>query len=328
MFSSAPAGVDVEDHAVPRPKANQILVRQSHTQVSAGSESNFLRHGPVSYGLPDSQPRANIGYMASGRIVARGRNVKGWSVGQRVITTSPHARFSLVDVVPGAAIDPIPDGVADEVAGFAILGDVALHGVRRAALQIDQSVAIFGLGIVGQLVLQLARISGAHPRIAIDLLDERLELARRSGATHVINAAREDVPARVREITGGAGAEVVFHCAQAAAILQTAMECAANRGTVVLTGSPPGNATIRLKEELLRKELRVTGTYESGLTYPHIYWPWSRERNRRACLRLMAEGQLQLDHLVTHQLPPEDAPAIYRRIVIGASGWLGVVIRW
>ncbi len=328
MFSSSPPSVEVEAHSVPRPGAHQILVQQSHTQVSAGSESNFLRHGPASYGLPESQPRANIGYMASGRIVARGRAVKDWSVGQRVITTAPHAKFSLVDAVPGAAIDPIPDGVADEVAGFAILGDVALHGVRRAGLQIDQSVAIFGLGIVGQLVLQLARISGAHPRIAIDLLDDRLELARRSGATHVINAAREDVPARVREITGGAGAEAVFHCAQAAAILQTTMECAANRGTVVLTGSPPGNATIRLKEELLRKELRVTGTYESGLTYPHVYWPWSRERNRRACLRLMAEGQLRLDHLVTHQLPPAEAPAIYRRILIGASGWLGVVIRW
>lgn len=328
MFSSAPPSVEVESHAVPTPGPNQILVQQSHTQVSAGSESNFLRHGPASYGLPEAQSRANIGYMAAGRIIAQGDSVTGFHLGQRVITTSPHGAFSLVDVVPGAAIDPIPDGVSDDVAGFAILGDVALHGVRRAALQIDQSVAVFGLGIVGQLVLQLARLSGAHPRIAIDLLDERLARARESGATHVIHAAREDVVARVREITGGAGAEAVFHCAQAAAILQTTMECAANRGTVILTGSPPGQATIRLKEELLRKELRITGTYESGLTHPHVYWPWSRERNRRACLRLMAEGGLRLEPLITHRLPPAGAPAIYQRILAGAEGWLGVVFRW
>ncbi|MBM3873407.1 MAG: zinc-binding alcohol dehydrogenase [Verrucomicrobia bacterium] len=328
MFSSAPPSVEVESHAVPAPGPHQILVQQSHTQVSAGSESNFLRHGPASYGLPEAQSRANIGYMAAGRIVAHGDAVTGFRVGQRVITTSPHAAFSLVDVVPGAAIDPIPDGVSDDVAGFAILGDVALHGVRRAALQIDQSVAVFGLGVVGQLVLQLARISGAYPRIAIDLLDPRLEVARENGATHVIHAAREDVVARVREITGGAGAEAVFHCAQAAAILQTTMECAANRGSVILTGSPPGQATIRLKEELLRKELRVTGTYESGLIHPHVYWPWSRERNRRACLRLMAEGGLRLEPLITHRLAPAEAPAIYQRILAGAEGWLGVVFRW
>ncbi len=328
MFSSSPPLVEVESHDLADPGPHQVLVQQACTQVSAGSEANFLRHGPTSYGLPEGQARANIGYMAAGRIIAVGSAVRGFHVGQRVITTSPHASLARVDVAPGAAIDVIPDRVEDEVAGFAILGDVALHGVRRAALQIDQSVAVFGLGIVGQLVLQLATLSGAHPRIAIDLLDERLALAKQSGATHVINAAREDVVARVREITSGAGAEAVFHCAQAAAILQTTLECAADRGTVILTGSPPGTATIRLKEELLRKELRITGTYESGLTHPHAYWPWSRERNRRTCLRLMESGQLQLTHLISHRLPPDQASEIYQRIVSSASGWLGVVIRW
>ncbi len=328
MFSCRPPLVEVESHDLAGPEPHQLLVQQACTQVSAGSEANFLRHGPTSYGLPDGQTRANIGYMAAGRIIAVGNAVRGFRVGQRVITTSPHASFSRIDVAPGSAIDVIPDGVEDEVAGFAILGDVALHGVRRAALQIDQSVAVFGLGIVGQLVLQLAALSGAYPRIAVDLLDERLALAKQSGATHVINAASEDVVARVREITSGAGAEAVFHCAQAAAILQTTMECAADRGTVILTGSPPGTATIRLKEELLRKELRITGTYESGLTLPHVYWPWSRERNRRTCLRLMESGQLQLTHLISHRLTPDEAPAMYQRILSSASGWLGVVVRW
>jgi threonine dehydrogenase-like Zn-dependent dehydrogenase len=266
--------------------------------------------------------------MAVGHIVALGRDVQGYQVGERVMTTSAHASFSLVDVGPAAAIDPVPEGVADETAGFAVLGDVALHGVRRAGLQIDQSVVIFGLGIVGQLVLQLARISGAHPLIAIDLVDQRLELARTSGATHLINAAREDVVARVKEITRGAGAETVFHCAEAASILQTAMECAADRGSVVLTGSPPGTATIRLKEELLRKELRLTGTYESGLNEGHVYWRWTRERNRRTCLRLMASGQLQLSHLLTHVVPAAEAPGIYEMLLRDKTGWLGIAFKW
>ena len=328
MFRSSPPGVDLESFELPAPADRQVLVRNTHTHVSAGSESNFLRFGPTSYGLPDGLPRANIGYMAVGRIVAVGRAVQGYAVGDRVTTSSPHANYSLVDVTSAAAIDHVPDQVADEVAGFVALGDVALHGVRRASLQIDQSVAIFGLGIVGQLVLQLARISGAHPLIAIDLVDERLAMAKANGATHTINAGRENVVERVKAITEGAGAEAVFHCAQAADILQTTMECAADRGRVVLTGSPPGTATIRLKEELLRKELTLTGTYESGMTQSHAYWHWTRQRNRRACLRLMASGELQLKNLLTHVVPMEQAPGIYDMVLKGSAGWLGIVFKW
>jgi threonine dehydrogenase-like Zn-dependent dehydrogenase len=328
MFSSSPPRVELESFEPPVPQAGQILVRHTRTQVSAGSETNFLRFGPQAYGLPDGPARANIGYMAVGRIAAVGPGVADFAVGDRVVTASGHAAYSLVDVTPTAAIDRVPDGVADEVAGFVSLGDVALHGVRRAQLQIGQSVAFFGLGIVGQLALQFARISGAHPLIAIDLDDERLALARQSGATHTINAARENVVQRVRDFTGGAGAEAVFHCAGAAGILQTAMECAADRGTVVLTGSPPGTATIRLKEELLRKELVVTGTYEAGLNQPHVYWRWTRARNRQTCLQLMAAGQLRLDHLLTHVVPAGRAPEIYAMVLAGSAGWLGIVFTW
>lgn len=328
MFSASPPRVELENFDLPTLGVNQVLVRNTHTHVSAGSESNFLRFGPASYGLPDGLPRANIGYMAVGRIVAVGSSVQGYAVGDRVTTGTPHASHSLVEITPTAPIDRVPDQVTDETAGFVALGDVALHAVRRSALQIDQSVAIFGLGIVGQLVLQLARNSGAYPLIAIDLIDERLELAKQSGATHTLNPAREDVAQCVKTITHGTGAEVVFHCAQAANILQTAMECAADRGSVVLTGSPPGTATIRLKEELLRKELRLTGTYESGLTESHVYWRWTRQRNRKTCLRLMAYNQLQLGHLLTHVAPIDQAPKLYEMVLGGSVGWLGIVFRW
>jgi len=328
MFKASPPGVELESFEIPAPTEHQVLVRNTHTHVSAGSESNFLRFGPKSYGLPDGLPRANIGYMAVGRIEAVGRAVQGYAVGDRVTTGSPHASHALIDVTPTTAIEHVPDEVTDAAAGFVALGDVALHGIRRASLQIDQSVAIFGLGIVGQLVLQLARISGAHPLVAIDLVDARLDLARANGATHTINPAREDVVQRIKAITGGAGAEAVFHCAQAADILQAALECAADRGSVVLTGSPPGTATIRLKEELLRKELNLTGTYESGLTQAHVYWRWTRQRNRQTCLRLMASGQLRLDNLVTHVAPIEQAPEIYEMVLKGSAGWLGIVFQW
>ena len=328
MFRSSPAGIELEMFELPAPAAGQVLVRNSRTQVSAGSETNFLRFGPQAYGLPEGASRANIGYMTTGRIIAMGTDVNGFAVGDRVTTSAAHASHSLIDLTPTTMIEHVPEGAADDTAGFVALGDVALHGVRRAKLQIDQSVAVFGMGVVGQLVLQFARLSGAYPLIAVDLVDARLEIARACGATHVINPSREDVVQRVKEITGGAGAEAVFHCAQSANILQQTMECAADRGTVVLTGSPPGNATIRLKEELLRKELVITGTYESGLMKDHVYWSWTRQRNRRAFLRLLAEKKLQLDPLLTHVIPVSEAPKLYDLILRGSDGWLGVVFKW
>jgi len=323
--------VEVETFEPPAPTGGQILVRVTRSAVSAGSEMNFVRFGPQAYGIvpKDGDDGYAIGYMTVGTVLALGPEAAGYSVGQRVLTGGYHTSHWLVDPAsPSGHILPIPDAVSDDAAGFAMLGDVALHGVRRANLQIDGSVAVFGMGMVGQLTLQLARLSGSHPLIAIDLDDARLEMARASGATHVINAGREDAVARIKAITGGKGAETIFHCTQVAGILQQLLEACGNRGRIVLTGSPPGSATIRLQEDLLRREITLTGIYESGMAAGHPYWPWTRERNRRASLRLMADGGLRMSHLVTHVVGYTQAQAMFEMMARGSTGWLGIVFDW
>ncbi len=330
LFTPGPH-VAVEEFDVPAPGPGQILVRVTRSQVSAGSEMNFVRGGPAAYGLkagPDGREAYAIGYMTVGRVEAVGSGVSDYAVGERVLAGGPHGSHWLVDPAHGGHIAHLPDDISDDVAGFAILGDVALHGVRRAALQIDQPLAVFGMGMVGQLTLQLARLSGAYPLVAVDLFDLRLEKAKAGGATHTVNAAQENASRVVREITGGAGAGVVFHCAPAASIMQGLMEACAERGTIVLTGSAPGTAQIRLQEELLRRELTIVGSYETRMDTPHPYWPWTRERNRRACLRLMSAGQLRLDHLITHVVPFAEAQAAFEMMARGGEDWLGVVLKW
>jgi threonine dehydrogenase-like Zn-dependent dehydrogenase len=99
-------------------------------------------------------------------------------------------------------------------------------------------------------------------------------------------------------------------------------------GPNCLTGSPPGTATIRLQEDLLRREITLTGIYESGMAEGHPYWPWTRERNRRASLRLMADGGLRMGHLLTHVVPYTQAQAMFEMMARGSTGWLGVVFDW
>jgi threonine dehydrogenase-like Zn-dependent dehydrogenase len=323
--------VEEEVYEVPEPGPRQVLVRVSRSQVSAGSEMNFYRLNP-----PDGPlQRRPLGYMTVGRIERVGAGVSEYAPGDRVLTSGNHGSHWLANVtddgadeVNGNFIQPLDEAVSDDEAGFAVLGDVALHGVRRAGLQIDESAVVFGCGIVGQLTIQLARLSGAHPIIAVDLFDSRLEQAKLSGATHVVNAARTDAVQAIREITGGAGGQTVFNCAPVASVLQTAMEAAALRGKVVLTASAPGTAEIGLQVELLRHELTILGVYEIGIERPHGYWPWTRLRNRRACLRLLATGQLRLDHLVSHVVPHTEAEAMFRMMARGGDDWMGIVFTW
>lgn len=324
-------GVEEEQFDIPTPGPKQVLVRVSRSQISAGSEMNFYRLNP-----PDGPlKRQPLGYMTVGHVEQVGDGVTGFAPGDRVLSCGFHGSHWLVDLsddgpdrADGDYVEHLPEGISPNEAGFVILGDVALHGIRRAALQIDETVAVFGCGIVGQLTIQLARVAGAYPIIAVDLFDSRLELARLSGATHVVNAGTTDAVAAIKEITGGCGAESVFHCAPVASILQTTMEAAAERGKVVLTASAPGKAEIGLQVELLRHELTILGVYEIGIDQPHGYWPWSRPRNRRACLRLLASGQLRLDHLISHVVPPSEAEAMFRMMARGGDDWMGIVFDW
>lgn len=328
LFASPGPRLSVVEVETPEPGPGQLLVRVSHSHVSAGSEMNYFRHNPPGSG---GQP-APIGYMTVGRIVQVGPGVAGYTVGERVLTAGYHGDYWLVnlnDTGPTAwYIEKLDDAIPSHTAGFVILGDVALHGVRRAQLQIDESVAVYGAGLIGQLTIQLARLSGAYPIIAIDLFDKRLDLARSSGATHVVNASRDNPVEAIRAITDGAGAETLFHCTPIANMLQGIMEAAADRGVIILSGSAPGKAEIGLQVELLRRELSIIGNYETHMTMPHPYWPWTRQRNRRACLRMLKSGDLRLDNLVTHVRPYTEAQAMFELMARGGDDWMGVVFTW
>jgi threonine dehydrogenase-like Zn-dependent dehydrogenase len=330
MFRSD-RSVELDPFEIPSAGPRQLLIRVHRSQVSAGSEMNFFRLNPADGPLV----KAALGYMTVGTVIEVGGGVLGFAIGDRVLTNGYHQSHWLVDLDAGPDvhvglnyIQKLDPAVSSDEAGFMILGDVALHGLRRATPQIDESVVVYGCGIVGQLTIQLARIAGCYPIIAIDLLESRLEKARLSGATHTIDASTVDPVVAVKSLTGGAGAEIVFHCAPVAGILQTAMEMAAKRGKIILTGSAPGIAEIGLQVELLRRELSIIGVYEVDMDQPSVYWPWSRSRNRRACLRLLQSGELRMDHLISHVVPYTEAESMFRSMLDGSANWMGVVFDW
>ncbi len=318
--------VEVEEFTVPAPGANEVLVRATCSQVSAGTELNQLR------GMERSGRRAGYpGYAAVGRVLDVGGDITDFAPGSRVLIMGRHATHWTVDVTGSPLQDgyirKLDDTLTDEQATFAINGATALHAVRRARLQIDESVVVFGVGVVGQLVTALARLAGAFPVVAVDLVEERLRLARQSGATHVVNASVEDPVEAVRDVTCG-GAQCLFHASANPEILQTVFEAAGQRAKVVMVGSAPGTAEIGLQVELLRRELHVLGAYELDLEVPHVYWPWTPQRDRAVVLRRIADQTLAVDHLISHRIPYTQAPEIYARAATGGEGWMGIILTW
>lgn len=336
---------------VPDPAPDQILVRTVLTQVSAGSEMNVIRRRRTA-SAAEQQTFApqGLGYTAIGYVEAIGEAITDFAVGDRVLCSGNHGTHWLVTpanvMQPTStgrdfAIQKVPDGLDDTEAAFAILGDVALHGVRVAQLQIGESVAIHGLGVVGLLVLQLCRLSGVHPLIGVDLVAERLTLARRLGATATVQADQEEVAARIQALTQlpwryrnflpnlapGAGAEVQLHCSSNINIYPTMIKAAADRGRIILVGATAGSAPIE-SQELFRRELTLRGSYQTGMAEPHPYWPWSRARNQRVVMDLIARGELDVKPLISHIVPGAEAPALYDLMMNGGAGWLSVFFRW
>ena len=323
-------GVELETFEVPDPGPGEVLVRVNRSQVSAGTEKTGLLRGEES-----AESSRTLGYIMAGRVLAAGLGMEEYRPGDRVLAFGHHSSHWVTgrrsdtpsDTVP--AIHRIEHDITDEQAAFATLGDVAMHGVRRAELQVDESVAVFGQGVVGQLATAICRLSGAYPVIAVDMDADRLALAKKSGATHTVDASKEDATEAVQSITNG-GANCTFHATRTAQTFLDCMRAASDRGKVVVIALPPDTVEMNIVQELMRKELQIRGSNEAlGLEDDvHPYWRWTRRRNRDTVMRMIASGELKVDHLISHVAKPEEANELYQNILAGPTGWMGVFLDW
>src|SRR5438093_1254884 len=163
-----PGEVVVERFELPDPGSHQVLVRTERTAISAGTElTTLLGAGPR------SRFPAYPGYSSVGVVEKVGEGVDGLRVGDHVLSMGRHQTHLLLDLAPDRPggpeyLEPVPSGLASELAAFAILGSVGLHGLRRAEPRLGEAAAVFGQGIVGQLLVQLLRAARCHPVLAVD----------------------------------------------------------------------------------------------------------------------------------------------------------------
>lgn len=325
---TAPRTVEVVDAGVPEVGPRQILVRSVRSLISAGTEGSSYtgRQWTHADGAVLPQYPEVPGYSSAARVVAVGAEVERWRVGDRVTSAAPHRLLSAF-AESHETLWPIPAGVSDEDATFCVLGCTVLNGVRLGHPQLGESVAVIGLGVLGQLACRYLALTGAGPIIGIDLDGFRLGLAE-GAITHPLNPRTSDVVAGVGTLTEGRGTDFVFEVTGRTETYDLAFDLARRFGTVVALGSPRWPAPVDMMK-LHLKAINCVGAIVSSHPRPtEERNRWNRPANGRLFLELLADGRLDLSALVTHRFPYDQAAEAYPTALGERGPALGVVLEW
>jgi predicted dehydrogenase/threonine dehydrogenase-like Zn-dependent dehydrogenase len=283
-----------------------------------------------------------LGYSLCGIVVEVGRGAEELKIGQMVACAgNEFALHAEVNWVPRNLCAPVPDGVSPELAAFATVGAIAMHGVRRAEAQLGDTACVVGLGLVGQLVVQLLVAAGVQV-VGLDVVPDRCRLAEKAGAV-VCDApdppGLDRVERALADLTGGLGADQVLLVAGGSSNgpVEAAARLARDRARVVDIGKLkldlPWNAYYDKELDLRFSRSYGPGRYDDtyeleGIDYPAGYVRWTERRNIQCFLDLLARGALPVDLLVSDTFPVGDATSVYDRLRSGDLPGIGFLLHY
>ncbi len=290
-------------------------------------------------------PPIVMGHEAAGTVVAIGKNVTDLPVGTPVTFDSMvscggcdfcrdghrnlcdnrqvvgvscgdyrrHGAFAERIAVPRRIVYPLPAGMPMEHAALIEAVSVAVHAAAITPIRLGDTAVIVGAGMIGLLAIQAVRAAGASRVIAVDLSDLRLQTAANLGADELVNAGKTDAIARVRQLTGGRGADIAMEVVGATATVKTAIESVRKGGTVTLVGNVAPTIELPL-QSVVTREIRLQGTCGCNGEYP-------------ACIELINRGIIDVSPLITSQISLADGPAWFDRLHAGDDTQMKVVVR-
>jgi len=370
MFQSVRTGVStVEEVPAPALTSGHVLVRNAASLVSAGTErmviefaeKNMLQKAKA---RPDlvrqvmdkarregvlntldavrtrlDQP-LSLGYSSAGTVIGVGEGITDITVGDRVACSGMnYASHAEIVSVPRMLITPIPsEKVSFEDAAFTTVGAIALHGIRLAEIKLGETVAVIGLGLIGQLTVQMLKAAGCVV-LGMDLDAERSRLAEQRGCDATA-ASAEGFASLVESRTKDRGADAVIITAATASSEPVGLAGSIARAKAIVVAVGAVGTEIPRKA-YYEKELdfRISRSYgpgrydpeyeEKGHDYPVSYVRWSESRNMEAFLKFVADAKINLQPLVTHRFPIEQATEAYDLITGKKSErFMGVLIRY
>lgn len=279
-----------------------------------------------------------LGYSAAGTVMEVGEGVANFRAGDRVACAGVgYASHAEVLSVPKNLCIGLPEQINFESAAFGTVGAIALQGIRLAEPTLGESIVVIGLGLIGQLTVQLLKANGCHV-FGIDLDGKKVELAKDSGADD--GCAPEDAKRRVLDWSRGRGADAVVITAATSSNepVELAGEISRQKGRVIVVGAVGLNVP---RSTFYDRELtfRISKSYgpgrydpeyeERGHDYPLPYVRWTEARNIEAFLELIAAGSVKVERLITHRFDLEHTEQAYR-LITGETNepYIGVLLKY
>jgi len=338
---TAPGRFAIREAPVPQPGPGEALVRVRAVGV-CGSDLHMFREGSIGgITIADAGGPFVPGHECMGVVEAVGEGAEKSLVGRRVFVepaihcgrcrwclggkpnVCPHHAFLGLPPHPGCLSEYIahpahlcemlPDDIDDDTGVLLEPLAIATHSLDRVSPAPGSAVVVLGAGTIGLTHVMLLARSGAGPVIVTDVLDYRLSLARRLGATHTLNAERDDVVPAVADLTGGCGADFVFECAGEAETFEQMVEVAAPAGRVGVVGIPAEDRLAYKHSSARRKGLDVLMIRRANRTFARAL---ARMRNERLPLALLA----------THHQPLARTQDAYETASVYADGVVKAIV--
>jgi predicted dehydrogenase/threonine dehydrogenase-like Zn-dependent dehydrogenase len=283
-----------------------------------------------------------LGYSLCGVVLEVGAGAEEFSVGQIVAAAgNEHALHAEINWVPVNLCVPVPSDVSPRHAAFATVGAIALHGVRRAEVQLGETACVIGLGLVGQIVVRLLLAAGVRV-VGLDVIEERCRLAEAAGAVLCTTPTDDGVAAAERalhELTAGRGADHVLLAAGGASNgpVKTAARLARDRARIVDIGKTrldlPWNAYYDKELDVRFSRSYGPGRYDDryeldGIDYPAGYVRWTERRNIECFLDLIARKDIEVESLISGTFPMEQATSAYDGLASGTLAAVGALLEY
>ena len=337
----------LEEVPVPRVKSGNVLIQTTRTLVSLGTERMLVDFGKANFiqkakqqpdkvkmvlnkvktdGLrPTLEAVFNklgkplpLGYCNVGRVVATGKGVTEFSVGDRVVSNGNHAEYVCV---PKNLVAKIPDNVTDEEATFTVIGAIGLQGIRLLKPTFGETIVVVGLGLIGLITAELLLANGCNV-IGFDFDPKKIRIAKQKGIIAINPEEGNDQVKFTEMYTNGIGADGVIITASSKSneiISQSANMCR-KRGRIILVGVIGLDIS---RADFYEKEIsfQVSCSYgagrydeeyeQKGHDYPIGYVRWTEKRNFEAVLNAISKKTLEVNSLITDRVPLNDYQRIY-----------------
>jgi len=322
----------------PSPDDNEVLVEVKAVGI-CGSDVHGM-DGSTGRRIPP----IIMGHEASGVIIETGKSVTGWSVGDRVTFDSTiynlddwysrKGRYNLSDnrmvmgvsckdyrrdgafaqyiAIPDHILYRLPDNVTFEQAAMVEPVAVALHSVNLSGVKINDTVVVFGSGMIGLFIIQLLKQAGCNV-IAADVQEEKLKMAKNAGASVVLNSMTDDIPGEVRMLTQNRGADFAFEAVGIAPTIKTAIESLRKGSTLVLVGNSSPYVELPL-QKVVTREITVQGSCAINGEYP-------------AVLDLISKGKINVDSMISAVVPLSEGASYFEKLHNKEKGLLKVILK-